>query len=205
MSPDQKPSRLIRRAGLGPDILVALAEQGPMRVADIRQRLHIRRQTLLRALSELCATGQIVKSSSVKLGADGRPRRVSVYELPERASGGGSQAPDGGSRTNQPSESGTAAEPGLLLVEAQRLFHENNDLVLKGPAVALGCSNESLMQGLGKAQAQVFNGFFSLNLAHAGRTVANLASAWQVRSGSLTALGRMSRLNTHSLRTHVYR
>lgn len=95
---------------LGPALLATLAECGPLRVGDIHLLLHVRRQTLLRALSALFAAGQIVKSRPVRLGADGRPRRVSVYHLPGERSDAGSCAADDGSRSvGQPKSSAAAA------------------------------------------------------------------------------------------------
>lgn len=89
----------------------------------------------------------------------------------------------------------------LLRGQAQGAFKENNDLVLKAAPVALRCSNEGLVQGLREAQAEVLNGFFSLNLAHVGKTLANLMSAGQVRPGSLTVAARAI-LDTHWIRTY---
>lgn len=60
----------------------------------------------------------------------------------------------------------SASLPGLLLVEAQRVLEQNDDLVLEAPAIFLRPKDESRMQLQRQPQSYVLDRFFSLGFCH---------------------------------------
>lgn len=64
-------------------VLDALQAHGPVTVPALRDFLRVRRKTLFATLAELCADGSAEKGSQERIGADSRPRRITVYSVPK--------------------------------------------------------------------------------------------------------------------------
>lgn len=60
----------------------------------------------------------------------------------------------------------SAALPGLFLVEAQRVLKQDDDLVLKAPAIFLRPKDKSRMQLQRQPQSYMLDRFLSLGFRH---------------------------------------
>lgn len=97
--------------------------------------------------------------------------------------------------------SAAGASAGRLLLQSQRYFQEDNNLVLERPPIFLCLSHQGCMEGQGQPQPQILNRLIALCLAH-GRSIGNLKGVFEVRYRPLTGSAHIIRLITDSLRTY---